>query len=245
MEIVLCLLKRHQHGKPEEPLTEFTDKWLGGSRPFPKQLLPQPHSAIQLMHVVALYEFLEDTLAESAAKRVHDTYRATIPKEITDDLAKAAFFSGKSEADRSTLRAITIALRRFIFRYLSSEEMRPEPGEVLAERMRESSLWPMDLNKSGKSLGIESPENVLHLVFPESLTIGQTYQVLCFYQDRLKVSNSDFYNSCVFFYFLSLCNQDYNCLHCTTDVILLRDLAWLCEKNSIPEETGTFFAGAF
>ena len=245
MEIVLCLLKRHQHGKPEEPLTEFTDKWLGGSRPFPKQLLPQPHSAIQLMHVVALYEFLEDTLAESAAKRVHDTYRATIPKEITDDLAKASFFSGKSEANRSTLRAITIALRRFIFRYLSSEEMRPEPGEVLAERMRESSLWPMDLNKSGKSLGIESPENVLHLVFPESLTIGQTYQVLCFYQDRLKVSNSDFYNSSVFFNFLSLCNQDYNCLHCTTDVILLRDLAWLCEKNSIPEETGTFCAGAF
>ena len=200
MEIVLCLLKRHQHGKPEEPLTEFTDKWLGGSRPFPKQLLPQPHSAIQLMHVVALYEFLEDTLAESAAKRVNDTYRASIPKEITDDLAKAAFFSGKSEADRSTLRAITIALRRFIFRYLSSEEMRPEPGEVLAERMRESSLWPMDLNKSGKSLGIESPENVLHLVFPESLTIGQTYQVLCFYQDRLKVSKSDFYNSSVFFF---------------------------------------------
>ncbi|CAH3117502.1 unnamed protein product, partial [Pocillopora meandrina] len=188
MEIVLCLLKRHEHGKPEEPLTEFTDKWLGGSRPFPKQLLPQPHSAIQLMHVVALYEFLEDTLAESAAKRVHDTYRATIPKEITDDLAKAAFFSGKSETNRSTLRAITIALRRFIFRYLSSEEMRPEPGEGLAERMRESSLWPMDLNKSGKSLGVESLENVLHLAFPESLTIGQTYQILCFYQDRLKVS---------------------------------------------------------
>ena len=195
MEIVLCLLKRHQHGKPEEPLTEFTDKWLGGSRPFPKQLLPQPHSAIQLMHVVALYEFLEDTLAESTAKSVHDTYRAIIPKEITDDLAKAAFFSGKSETNRSTLRAITIALRRFIFRYLSSEEMRPEPGEGLAERMRESSLWPMDLNKSGKSLGVESLENVLHLAFPESLTIGQTYQILCFYQDRLKVSNSVFYNS--------------------------------------------------
>ena len=203
MEIVLCLLKRHQHGKPEEPLTEFTDKWLGGSRPFPKQLLPQPHSAIQLMHVVALYEFLEDTLAESTAKRVHDTYRATIPKEITDDLAKAAFFSGKSETNRSTLRAITIALRRFIFRYLSSEEMRPEPGEGLAERMRESSLWPMDLNKSGKSLGVESLENVLHLAFPESLTIGQTYQILCFYQDRLKVSNSVFYN---FSFLLTFCH---------------------------------------
>ena len=48
MEIVLCLIKRHQVGKPEEPLTDFTDKWLCGSRPFPKASLPQPHSAIQL-----------------------------------------------------------------------------------------------------------------------------------------------------------------------------------------------------
>lgn len=186
MEIVLCLLKRHQHGKPEEPLTEFTDKWLGGSRPFPKQLLPQPHSAIQLMHVVALYEFLEDTLAESAAKRVHDNYRTAIPKEMTDDMATADFFSGKSETDRAVLRAITTALRRFIFRYLSSDEMRPEPGECLAERMRESSLWPMDLNKSWKSPGVGSLETILHIAFPETLTIGQTYQVLCFYQERLK-----------------------------------------------------------
>ena len=202
MEIVLCLLKRHQHGKPEEPLTEFTDKWLSGSRPFPKQSLPQPHSAIQLMHVVALYEFLEDMLAESAAKRVHDIYRGAIPKEITDEMVKAAILSGKTEADRSALNAITTALRRFIFRYLSSEEMRPEPGECLAERMLESSLWPIDVYKSWHPPKMESPAKFIHSAFPENLTIGHTYQVLCLYQDRLKVSNS---NLCR--YFLEVCGK--------------------------------------
>jgi len=186
MEIVLCLIKRHQVGKPEEPLTDFTDKWLCGSRPFPKASLPQPHSAIQLKHVVALYEFLEDMLAESAAKRVHDVYRGVVPKEIAEEMAKAFIVSGKAESDRSSLNAITTALRRFIFRYLSSEEMRPEPGDSLVERMLEPSLWPIDMFKSSESSKMELSK-FTSAAFPENLTIAHTFQVLCFYQDRLKV----------------------------------------------------------
>lgn len=192
MEIVLCLLKRHQAGKPEEPLTDFTDKWLCGSRPFPKASLPQPHSAIQLKHVVALYEFLEDMLAESAAKRVHDVYRGAVPNEITDEMAKASVVSGEAESHRSSLNAITTALRRFIFRYLSSEEMRPEPGDSLVERMVEPSLWPIDMFKSSESSKMELSK-FISAAFPENLTIAHTFQVLCFYQDRLKVSNSDLF----------------------------------------------------
>ena len=192
MEIVLCLIKRHQVGKPEEPLTDFTDKWLCGSRPFPKASLPQPHSLIQLKHVVALYEFLEDMLAESAAKRVHDVYRGVIPKEITEEMAKASIVCGKAESDRSSLNAITTALRRFIFRYLSSEEMRPEPGDDLVERMLEPSLWPIDMFKSSESSKIELSK-FISAAFPENLTIAHTFQVLCFYQDRLKVSKSDLF----------------------------------------------------
>ena len=189
MEIVLCLLKRHQVGKPEEPLTEFTDKWLCGSRPFPKALLPQPHSAIQLTHVVALYEFLEDMLAESAAKGVHDMYRLAIPEEVTEEMTKAAPVS-----ERSALNATTTALRRFIFRYLSSEEMRPEPGDSLVERLLEPSLWPIDAFKSWKPPKGGSSEQLISAVFPEKLSIGHTYQALCFYQERLKVSNKQLIN---------------------------------------------------
>lgn len=203
MEIVLCLLKRHQVGKPEEALTDFTDKWLCGPRPFPKASLPKPHSAIQLTHVVALYEFLEDMLAESAAKRVHDVYRSAIPKEITDDMAKVALVSGKTDSDRSGLNAITTALRRFIFRYLSSEQIVPEPGDSLVERMLEPSLWPIDMFQSSKSPKVGSSTEFITSAFPANLTIAHTFQVLCFYQDRLKVSkNYLFYKHFIFHYCL-------------------------------------------
>ena len=188
MEIVLCLLKRHRVGKPEDPLTEFTDKWLRGPRPFPKDLLPQPHSAIQLTHVVALYECLEDILADSVAKRVHDTYRVPIPKEITNEMTKGNPASGTTKSRRSVINAITVALKRFIYRYLSSEEMKPEPADSLEERMQERSLWPIDAFKSWNPK-VESPAKFIGAVFPEKLAIKHTYQVLCFYQDRLKVSD--------------------------------------------------------
>lgn len=185
MEIVLCLLKRQQTGKPEEPLTEFTDKWIRGSRPFPKALLPQPHSAIQLTHVVALYQFLEDILAESAAKRVHDMYRTAIPAEKVQEMVKVA-----SKCEKPELNAITTAIRRFIFRYLTTEEVRPESSDSLVERMLETSLWPIDAFESWKSLKVESSPLFIRSVFPETLTVGNTFDVLCLYQDRLKVSNT-------------------------------------------------------
>ena len=188
MEIVLCLLKRHRVGKPEVPLTEFTDNWLRGPRPFPKDLLPQPHSTIQLTHVVALYEFLEDMLAESAAKRVHDMYRLPIPEDIANEMTKGTPASGTTESHRSVITAINVALKRFIYRYLSSEEMKPEPADSLKERMQERSLWPIDAFKSWNPK-VESPAKFISVVFPEKLAIKHTYQVLCFYQDRLKVSD--------------------------------------------------------
>ena len=190
MEIVLCLLKRHKVGKPDEPLTEFTDKWVYGSRPFPKSLLPHPHSAIQLKHVVALYEFFEDRLAESAAKNVHDAYRVDIPVEIAEEMKKAAPASGQVDLDRSLLTALTTALRRFIFRYLSSSEIRPESGDSLVERMQETSLWPIDANKLCKSLKVESLSEFVSSTISNKLTIRNTYHVLCFFQDRLKVSKN-------------------------------------------------------
>ena len=188
MEIVLCLLKRHRVGKPEDPMTEFTDNWLRGRRPFPKDLLPQPHSAIQLTHVVALYEFLEDILAESAAKRVHDMYRIRIPEEIANEMTKGTPASGTTESHHSVINAINVALKRFIYRYLSSEEMKPEPADSLNEHMQERSLWPIDAFKSWY-LKVESPAKFIGTVFPEKLAIKHTYHVLCFYQDRLKVSD--------------------------------------------------------
>ena len=127
-------------------------------------------------------------LAESAAKRVHGRYRVPIPEEIANEMTKGTPTSGATESHRSVLNAITVALKRFIYRYLSSEDLKPEPADSLKERMKERSLWPIDAFKSWNPK-VESPAKFIGDVFPEKLAIKHTYQVLCLYQDRLKVSD--------------------------------------------------------
>ena len=56
-------------------------RWLSNSRPFPKELLPEPSKEFQLRHVVALYEGLEDILADPAADTVQSRYRMDLAQD--------------------------------------------------------------------------------------------------------------------------------------------------------------------
>ncbi len=192
MEIVLCLLKKHQFGKPSEALIEFTDRWLAESRPFPTSLLPEPHRAILLMHVVSLYEFLEDLLADSATEGIHDMYREELPSDAMDQMSVVIQNNSTVGPGQIPLGPITTALGRFIFRYMSAEETRPEPGLSLLEHMVERSLWPMEITTERKVLSSEEWKQAIKSVFPEVLTLGHIHAVLGFYQNQLEVSSSIF-----------------------------------------------------
>ena len=181
LEIVLCVLKRIG-GTPNQPLVAFTDQWLSTqSRPFPKSLIPEPHTAIQLKHVVSLYEFFEDVFAESSAESVPDMYREALIEDVKDQMAKAVS-NLENAGDAISLDAVITSLQRFMFRYLSSEDRRPDPGGDLSECMTEPSLWPMGYFKKG------TPQQLVRQVVPSSLTIGQVHSVLLFYQELSKVS---------------------------------------------------------
>ncbi|KAJ7381008.1 hypothetical protein OS493_004603 [Desmophyllum pertusum] len=188
MEIVLCLLKKHQFGKPSEPLIEFTDRWLAESRPFPKSFLPEPRRAVLLMHVVSLYEFLEDLLAESATEGIHDMYREELPSDTRDQMSNVIDNNGTAGSDHIPLESITTALRRFIFRYISADEMRPEPGLSLLEHMVERSLWPMEITTEIKAFRNKQWRQAIISVFPEILTLGHIHAVLSLYQNQLQIS---------------------------------------------------------
>ena len=188
MEIVLCLLKKHEFGEPSEPLIEFTDRWLADSRPFPTFLLPEPRKTVLLMHVVSLYEFLEDLLADSATEGIHDMYREELPSDTRDQMSISIENNSTVGSDHIPLAPITIALRRFIFRYISAEETRPEPGLSLLEHMVERSLWPMEITLQRKELSTEQWKEAIKSVFPEVLTLGHIHAVLGLYQNQIKVS---------------------------------------------------------
>ena len=193
MEIVLCLLKKHEFGEPSEPLIDFTDRWLADSRPFPTFLLPEPRKAVSLMHVVSLYEFLEDLLADSATEGIHDMYREELPSDTREQMSISIENNSTVGSDHIPLAPITIALRRFIFRYISAEETRPEPGLSLLEHMVERSLWPMEITIERKELTTEQWKEAIKHVFPEVLTIGHIHAVLGLYQNHIKVSSVCFF----------------------------------------------------
>lgn len=188
MEIVLCLLKKHQFGEPSEPLIEFTDRWLADSRPFPTFLLPEPRKAVLLMHVVSLYEFLEDLLADSATEGIQDMYREELPSDTREQMSIAIENNSFVGSDHIPLAPITTALRRFIFRYISAEETRPEPGLSLLEHMVERSLWPMEITIERREFSNEQWREAIKSVFPEVLTLGHIHAVLGLYQNQIKVS---------------------------------------------------------
>ena len=189
MEIVLCLLKKHEFGEPSEPLIDFTDRWLEDSRPFPTFLLPEPRKAVMLMHVVSLYEFLEDLLADSATEGIHDMYREELPSDTREQMSICIENNSTVGSDHIPLAPITIALRRFIFRYISAEDTRPEPGLSLLEHMVERSLWPMEITIERKELSTEQWKEAIKYVFPEVLTLGHIHAVLGLYQNQIKVSS--------------------------------------------------------
>lgn len=186
MEIVLCLLKKHQIGNPSEPLIEFTDRWLLESRPFPNSLLPEPRRAVLLTHVVALYEFLEDMLSESAMEGIIDMYRDELPNDVRDQML-SVIDNCTAGTDHLTLESITTALCRFVFRYISAEDSRPQPGLSLLEHMLETSLWPMEVSRERKAFNREQWKQAVSSVIPEALTLGHIHAVVSLYRSKIKV----------------------------------------------------------
>ena len=180
MEIVLCFLKR-TGGKPEESLINYVETWMSTSRPFPKELLHKTQTAIQLRHVCALYELLEDKLSVAAADSVVPDYRTKISEACRTKMDRNDNLEDEGRS-LNLLQATVTATKRFIFRYLN---MKPQPGDCLVELMYDPSLWPMGLRTQRGDFEFRVSE-VVPTLFPKMLTIAHVYEVHKYYQDRHK-----------------------------------------------------------
>ena len=107
--------------------------------PFPVDLLPEPKSSIKIEHVAALYEALEDILADGAIEGLADKFRAELPVAMEGTVSNIL----EKEIDQLKPQILLKALRRFVFRYLSHESKRYWPGEntALQSCLQEASLW--------------------------------------------------------------------------------------------------------
>ena len=141
IEVLIFLLKpKLKNFDVNMTLEELVEKWLPMlPSPFPVTLLPQPRSSIKILHIAALYEALEDVLADGAIEGLADRFSVQLPVDTREKLHSLV----NKEIDEFKPHNFLKALRRFVFRYLSSETERYWPDETTALQscLKEPSLW--------------------------------------------------------------------------------------------------------
>ena len=125
----------------EMTLVLFAETWKAKlPSPFPSDLLPEPKSSIKLAHIAALYEALEDLLADGTVEGLPGQFR----KQLTEETIKLVDGLVDSRNGSIKRKQFLTALRRFVFRYLSADKFLPEPHEPLRSYLSEPSLWSPD-----------------------------------------------------------------------------------------------------
>ena len=124
-------------------------------------------------HIAALYEALEDELADGAIKGLDDKFRDEMSgdiKKLVNDMVGKDIIQLKPDHLLKTLR-------RFVFRYLSpgTEKYWPEKNTALKSCLQEPSLWislqPPDLEE-----------------IPRGITVRYIYSIMKHLMELLKVS---------------------------------------------------------
>ena len=141
IEVLIFLLKPQlKNFDVNMTLEELVEKWSSMlPSPFPVALLPQPKSSIKIKHIAALYEALEDVLADGAIEGLADRFSIKLTMDMTEKLNALL----NKEIDQLKPHNFSKALRRFVFRYLSTETERywPEESTALQSCLKEPSLW--------------------------------------------------------------------------------------------------------
>ena len=149
IEVLIYLLERKlSNFNVDMTLEELAEEWSSMlPSPFPLKLLPEPRRAIRIEHIAALYEALEDVLADGAIDGLADNFRKQLPADVEKIISnvgekkKSVEISGKK--DQLKPQNFLKALRRFVFRYLSSDTEKNWPKESTALKtcLEEASLW--------------------------------------------------------------------------------------------------------
>ncbi|KAK3605798.1 hypothetical protein CHS0354_002411 [Potamilus streckersoni] len=175
---VIVSLLRRTGGKPETPLVQFLDKWNNLlTRPFPRQVLPTPESAIELGHIANVNELLEELNADGIIDSLEDEYRVHLQGS---SLKFIDGFLGKS-----VMRAEVVlkAEKRFVHRCLLHREA--APTDSLLSYMNDSYFWP-DGSLHDGMLGVGSPSVLLLYLFPSEVQVQHIHFYIQFLIRRIK-----------------------------------------------------------
>ncbi|CAB4390800.1 unnamed protein product [Rhizophagus irregularis] len=177
LEFLLCFVKRTAVRDKDISIKDYISKWvklssLSTHEGFARFL----NIDLRLKHLVALYEFVEEQVANVNIKYIHDKYKAPLSTEMKNAIIKSVDFEQQTTTKEIIpAEAFALALKRFMFRFLTLENQKEM--ESLYVYLSDSSLsfWPSTV-----------PEKLIDELFPENLLVANTYDVYDFTMRRLE-----------------------------------------------------------
>jgi len=161
LDYVMCFAKK-TGGDPNQAILEYMEKWKLDVANLKLGQLP----SLQLKHLVALYEEVEDLLGKILAECVNQVYCGPLPNDVKDELVVCM--------TKTTLETLLITFRRFILRYLCVDQINPD-NFVIDYLCSPAICWPQ---------GAFKEEEEIRAVFPKHLCVGHTYNAYAFLRDK-------------------------------------------------------------
>lgn len=190
LEILLCFVKKTLVNDGGILIDEYVNQWMKLS-----SLLENESFAgilnvgLKLEHLVALYELVEEQVANGVIRYIHDKYKESLTPELEHDITSAISYETSEEygsttsiEDEQTTKIpaehFASALKRFMLRFLN------ENSNKATEPM---SIYFSDMSLNLWSSGVS--EEMVDNFFPDSLLVAHIYEAYMFVNSKLEVSN--------------------------------------------------------
>ncbi|CAG8500146.1 9201_t:CDS:10 [Diversispora eburnea] len=178
LEILLCFVKRTPTGNGKIYIREYVKKWMNlstleGNNLFMNLLKLE----LRLEHVVALYELVEEHVANGIIKYIDDKYKEELDDDQQEEINKALNYDLNNSKNMTKIPAqvFVAAMKRFMLRFLSTESIKEDYPLNVYFNDESLNLWPSFVS-----------EQLVEECFPDSLLVSNVFWAYKFVDDKLE-----------------------------------------------------------
>lgn len=185
LELLLCFIKRTTDIDADMSLKSYIQQWVKLSVLTENKVLEKVlDTNLQLKHAIALYELVEEKVADIMIEIIAAKYKARLTKEIENDIMAACTFEQKDIKPNSNLIPADVfmrALKRFMYRQLLVETIKEDhPLSVYLTETTTICCWPDNIN-----------EDLISNLFPMSLLIEHTHSAYHFIKNKIEMEATE------------------------------------------------------
>ncbi|CAG8520660.1 9110_t:CDS:2, partial [Scutellospora calospora] len=185
MEILLCFIKRISTKNGEILIKDFIDQWIQLSSSIEiNNFQTILNVELRLKHIVALYEFIEDQVANIGISYINDKFKEPLDEMMTKEILDSINIEQPINTNYSRqltkipAEAFVTALKRYMQRFLCTDtNIKVDVQLYIYLSEMSLNLWPDEIK-----------EILVEEMFPQSLLVKNTYEAYKFVKEKIKVS---------------------------------------------------------